>query len=140
MSVDFMDRKSEEGFTLVEMIIVVVIITMLLAAVGLRLRGSFGRAKEEIAKVTISQIDGSLDLYMIDAGSYPSEGMGLEVLVQNPGDSLKWKGPYIKKIPEDPWGHPYIYTFPGTHGLEYDLCSAGKDETAGTEDDICNWQ
>jgi len=140
MSANYMGRKSEEGFTLVELIIVVVILTLLAVALGLRLRGNLGQAKENIAKITISQIDGSLDLYMIDVGSYPDEGAGLQALIENPGNSQKWKGPYIKTIPPDPWGEPFMYTFPGTHGLEYDLCSPGKDGTAGTEDDICNWQ
>ncbi len=140
MSVNYVDRKSEEGMTLVELIIVVVIITMLVAALGLGIRGRFGQAKDNIAKIAISEIDGSLDLYMIDVGSYPAEGMGLEALVENPGDSPNWKGPYIRKSPVDPWGNPYVYNFPGSHGLEYDLCSAGADGSEGTEDDICNWQ
>jgi general secretion pathway protein G len=140
MSVNYMDRKSEEGMTLVELIIVVVIITMLVAALGLGIRGRFSQAKENIAKITISEIDGSLDLYMIDVGSYPEEGMGLQALFENPGDSPNWKGPYIKKVPLDPWGKPFIYNFPGNHGLEYDLCSAGPDGVEGTEDDVCNWK
>jgi general secretion pathway protein G len=135
-----MGHKSEEGMTLVELIIVVVIITMLVAALGLGIRGRFSQAKENIAKIAISEIDGSLDLYMIDVGSYPAEGMGLEALIENPGDSTNWKGPYIKRVPVDPWGKPYIYNFPGNHGLEYDLCSAGADGAEGTEDDICNWK
>jgi general secretion pathway protein G len=139
MSVNFEKFRSERGMTLVELIIVVVIIAMLVAALGLGLRGRLGQAKEKIAQIAISEIEGNLDLYMIEVGSYPSEGMGLEALVLDPGDSANWNGPYMKKMPVDPWQNPYIYRFPGSHGLEYDLCSAGPDGVEGTEDDICNW-
>ena len=139
MSVNFEEYKSEKGMTLVELIIVVVIIAMLVAALGLTLRGKFSQAKEKIAQIAISEIEGNLDLYMIEVGNYPPEGIGLEALLQNPGDSPNWNGPYIKKLPLDPWQKPYIYRFPGSHGLDYDLCSAGADGIEGTEDDICNW-
>lgn len=140
MSENSVDFKSEKGMTLVELIIVVVIIAMLVAALGLGLRGRFSQAKEKIAQIAISEIEGQISLYMIDVGSYPDEGTGLQALLQNPGNSPNWNGPYLKKDPKDPWGKPYIYRFPGTHGLEYDLCSAGPDGIENTEDDICNWK
>jgi len=139
MSVNFEGRKSEKGMTLVELIIVVVIIAMLVAALGLGIRGRFGQAKEKIAQIAISEIEGTLDLYMIEVGSYPNEGEGLEALIENPGNSANWNGPYLKKMPVDPWNNPYIYRFPSQHGLDFDICSAGEDGTEGTEDDICNW-
>ena len=140
MFVNFKGLKSEKGMTLVELIIVVVIIAMLVAALGLGLRGKFGQAKDKIAQIAISEIEGNLDLYMIEVGRYPSEGMGLEALMQNPGNSANWNGPYLKKMPVDPWGKPYTYRFPSQHGLDFDLCSAGADGIENTEDDICNWK
>jgi general secretion pathway protein G len=140
MSVNFENRKSEQGMTLVELIIVVVILAMLVAALGLTLRGKLGQSKEKIAKIEIAAIEGALDLYMVEVGSYPSEGEGLEVLRTNPGTSANWNGPYLKKMPSDPWQNPYLYRIPSQHGLDYDLCSNGPDGIEGTDDDICNWE
>ena len=140
MSVNFEDRKSEQGFTLMELIIVVIILAMLTAAIGLSLRGKLGQSKEKIAQIAIAEIEGALDLYMVEVGSYPNEAEGLEALLQNPGNALNWNGPYLKKAPVDPWQHPYVYRFPSQHGLDYDLCSNGVDGAEGTDDDICNWK
>ena len=140
MSVNFEDRKSEEGMTLVEIIIVVVIITMLVGVIGLRLGGKLGQAKEDIAKIEIADIEGSLILYMVEVGNYPDSSEGLRALIENPGNSANWNGPYMKKDPEDPWGNPYSYQFPSQYGQEFDLCSNGADGVEGTEDDICNWK
>jgi general secretion pathway protein G len=140
MPVKFEELKSEKGMTLVELIIVVVIIAMLVAALGLGLRNKFGQAKEKIALIAISQIEGGLDLYMVEVGNYPDEGMGLQALLDNVTGSANWNGPYLKKDPIDPWGKPYVYHFPGTHSTDYDLCSDGPDGIESTEDDICNWK
>lgn len=140
MPVNFRDRKSEQGMTLVELIIVVVIIAMLVAALGLGVRGKFGKAKEKIARIEISKIDGALQLYMFEVGTYPSEGEGLEVLRRNPGNLSSWNGPYLQKDPKDPWGRPYVYRFPGTHDTDFDLYSLGADGIEGTEDDVGNWE
>jgi general secretion pathway protein G len=140
MSVNFENRKSEQGMTLVELIIVVVILAMLVAALGLTLRGKLGQSKEKIAQIEIAAVEGALDLYMVEVGSYPSEGEGLEVLRNNPGNSANWNGPYLKKTPVDPWQNPYLYRIPSQHGLDYDLCSNGPDGIEGTDDDICNWE
>jgi len=139
MSVNALDLKSEKGMTLVELIIVVVIIAMLVAALTLTVRGRFSQAKEKIAEIALSEIEGALDLYMVEVGSYPQEGMGLDALIENPGSSDTWNGPYIKRSPVDPWGKPYLYRYPGSHGIDYDLCSSGADGIENTEDDICNW-
>jgi general secretion pathway protein G len=140
MSVNFKNRKSEEGMTLVELIIVVVILGMLVAALSWTLLGRLGQSREQIAKIEISQIDGNLSIYMIDVGNYPQQGVGLEALVENTTGSSNWRGPYLKKMPVDPWGNPYVYTFPSMHSMDYDLCSAGADGVDGSEDDICNWK
>lgn len=135
-----MDRKSEKGMTLVELMIVVVIIAMLVAALGLGVRGKFGKAKEKIAGIAIAEIEGALDLYMVEVGNYPNEGGGLEVLREDPGNAVNWNGPYLKKDPKDPWGNAYVYRFPSSHGTDYDLCSNGADGIEATDDDICNWK
>ncbi len=140
MSVNFKDLTSEKGMTLVELIIVIVILGMLAAALSYTLLGRLGESKEQIAQIEISQIEGNLSIYMIDVGNYPEQGTGLEALVENITGSSNWQGPYLKKMPIDPWGHPYTYAFPSANGLEFDLCSMGADETEGTEDDICNWK
>jgi len=140
MSMNFGDRKSEEGMTLVEIIIVVVIIAMLVGVIGLKLGGKLGQAKEDIAKIAIADLEGSLLLYMVEVGNYPNSNEGLEALLENPGNSPNWHGPYLKKDPKDPWGNPYVYRFPGQHSPEFDLCSNGMDGVEGTEDDICNWK
>lgn len=140
MSLNFENRKSEQGMTLIELIMVVVILAMLVAALGLTLRGKLGQSKEKIAQIEIAAIEGGLDLYMVEVGSYPSEGEGLEALRSNPGNSANWNGPYLKKTPIDPWQTPYSYRFPSQHGLDYDLCSNGPDKIEGGDDDICNWE
>ena len=134
------DLKSEKGMTLVELIIVVVILTMLIAALGIGLTGKFGQAKEKIAQIEISKIEGQLNIYMLELGNYPDGSVGLEALVVNVNGSANGDGPYLKKIELDPWNNPYVYQFPSAHGMEYDLCSNGPDGAEGTEDDICNWK
>ena len=133
---NYEDINSEKGFTLVELIIVVVILGLITAAVGWKFIGTIDPSKEKIAKVAISDIEGQLLLFNTEEGSYPSEGDGLEALLGNQGTSQR----YLKKMPIDPWGKPYVYRFPGSHGLDYDLCSNGVDGVEGTEDDICNWK
>ncbi|MBN2317673.1 MAG: type II secretion system major pseudopilin GspG [Acidobacteria bacterium] len=140
MFVNYEDRKSEEGMTLVEIIIVVVIIAMLVGVIGLKLGGKLSQAKEDIAQIAIADLEGSLVLYMVEVGNYPNSNEGLEALLQNPGNSPNWHGPYMKKDPKDPWGNPWVYQFPSQHGQEFDLCSNGADGIEGTEDDICNWK
>ena len=140
MSMNFKDLTSEKGMTLVELIIVVVILFMLMAALGWKLMGKINPAKEKIAGIAISDIGGALDLYMVEVGTYPNDGEGLAALLQNTGGSAVWNGPYLKKEPVDPWGKPYEYRSPSQHGLDYDLCSNGADGTEGTDDDICNWK
>jgi general secretion pathway protein G len=140
MSVHLKDRKSEEGMTLVELIIVVVILTMLAAALGLTVGRQFRKATPKTAQLAISQIEGALELYMVEVGDYPGQDVGLDALMQNPGNAVNWNGPYLKKVPQDPWGKPYVYRFPGTHNMEFDLCSNGADGIEATEDDICNWK
>lgn len=139
MPVDFMDRKSEKGFSLIELIVVLVILGLLAAVVAPNVYNKLAKGKDQIAKIQIKELEGALQLYSFDMGQYPATGEGLEALVRNPGSSDSWKGPYLSKaLPKDPWGRPYFYRSPGMHG-DFDLYSAGADGIEGNEDDICSW-
>ncbi len=135
--------SGKQGFTLIEILIVMVILGLLAALVGPKMFGKVGKSKQKAAKAQISLLETSLDTFRLDMGRYPTSDEGLEALRTKPADSKKWDGPYIpKKVPLDPWGNPYEYQCPGEHG-EYDLTSFGADGTAGGEDenkDIVNWK
>jgi general secretion pathway protein G len=134
----------ESGFTLLELLVVIVILGLLIGLVAPAVLRQLGHAKNSIAKQSIAQLGSVLDLYKLDAGSYPSTQDGLQALISKPGDVDNWAGPYIKSAnqPLDPWGHPYLYQQPSTRpGLDYDLCSLGSDdkpEQPGSPGLICN--
>jgi general secretion pathway protein G len=122
------------GFTLIEIMLVVIIIGVLVAMVAPRLVGRSEQARTAAAKADINaNLATALDLYEVDVGHYPDE---LTELRKDPGVT-GWKGPYLKKDPKDPWGRDYEYTSQGTDENDYKLCSKGPDEVK-TEDDICN--
>ena len=133
-----MDRK---GFTLIELMLVVIIIGALVAMVMPRLAGRSEQAKTGAAQADISvNIATALKLYELDNGKYPStsEG-GLNALTTKPSSASNWNGPYLEKKPLDPWGKEYQYQSPGTHrSYDYDLSSLGRDGTP-SDDDITNW-
>jgi general secretion pathway protein G len=138
-------RHAARGFTLIEIMVVVVIIGLLAAFI---LPNVFGNViKAQIAKVKgdIQGIETALTMYKLDNYKYPSTDLGLAALVQRPNDPTvrNWReGGYIKRVSKDPWGNQYQYVFPGTHGQEYDLYSFGADGQEGGEGenaDIGNW-
>ena len=139
----FQDRKSEKGFSLIELIVVLVILGLLAAVVGPRVYDKLARGKEQIAKIQIKELEGAIQLFSLDVGRMPNTSEGLAALVQNPGNLEAWRGPYLQKstLPRDPWGKLYVYRAPGTHG-DFDLFSYGPD---GVEDgdnenaDVTNW-
>jgi general secretion pathway protein G len=133
-------KKSAAGFTLMELIVVMVILGMLAAVVGPRVYNSIMKGKDQIVKIQLSEIESSLMLYSFEIGHFPSTAEGLQALIQNPGLE-SWKGPYLskKELPKDPWERPYIYKSPGDHN-DFDLSSAGADGIEGNEDDICSWK
>jgi len=130
------------GFTLLELLVVMVIIGLLVGYVGPKYFAQIGKAETKSAKSQIDALGKALDQYRLDTGHYPSTEQSLNALVTKPANESKWEGPYLTKaLPNDPWGRPYIYKSPGDHG-EYDLLSYGKDgQVGGTGDaaDVVNW-
>ena len=138
-------KKIHSGFTLIEIMIVVIIIASLAALVVPRLSGRSEQAKETIAQADInSSITLALKLYQLDNGKFPGTDQGLGALVSKPSTGnvpANWKEPYLDTIPVDPWGSPYQYKSPGTHNpSSFDLYSFGSDGVEGTPDDIKNWK
>jgi general secretion pathway protein G len=133
-------NRRRKAFTLVEMLLVLVILAVLAAIVIPRFAGRSQQAKETAAKSDIHSLEIALDAFEVDTGSYPAGANGLQALVDQPSNGSGWKGPYVKTIPNDPWGNPYVYTYPPKNNKSgVDLASAGADTQAGTEDDINNW-
>jgi general secretion pathway protein G len=133
---------AESGFTLVEILVVITIIGLIMGLVGPRVLGYLGESKVKAAQIQIESFASALDLFYLDAGRYPSSAEGLAGLVQRPGATTSWNGPYLKngQVPNDPWGHPYIYRSPGDRGA-YDIISLGSDGQeggTGTAADIRN--
>jgi general secretion pathway protein G len=133
---------SESGFTLVEILVVITIIGLIMSLVGPRVLGYLGESKVKAAQIQIESFASSLDLFYLDAGRYPSSAEGLAALVQRPGGAQSWNGPYLKngQVPNDPWGHSYVYRSPGERSA-YDIISYGSDGQeggTGTAADIRN--
>jgi general secretion pathway protein G len=134
--------KNRSGFTLIELMLVVIIIGALVAMVMPRLAGRSEQAKVSVAQADISaNIATALKLYELDNGHYPSdEDGGLDALSVKPASATNWKGPYLEKKPLDPWARPYKYKSPGSHRTyDYDLYSLGRDGQEGN-DDVKNWE
>ncbi|MBF0569152.1 MAG: type II secretion system major pseudopilin GspG [Candidatus Omnitrophica bacterium] len=134
--------KGQRGFTLVEIMLVVVIIGALAAMIIPRLSGRSEQAKAAVAKADIEgNIATALKLYELDNGMFPTTTQGLMALKEKPTTApipKNWH-PYIEKDPVDPWGNIYVYVSPGVHRPDYDLSSKGKDQDSA-QDDITNWQ
>jgi general secretion pathway protein G len=132
-----------EGFTLIEMLIVMVIIGLLAALVGPKMFGKVGKSKQKAAMAQIALFETALDTYRLDVGKYPTTDQGLQALRTKPEDVAKWDGPYLPKdVPLDPWGDPYVYKSPGDHG-DYDITSLGADDSPGGDgenEDIVSWK
>jgi general secretion pathway protein G len=140
------NRSTEAGFTLLEILLVVIIISMLVGVAVVNLAPKIGESKVTAAKDQIHNFASALDLYYLDSGIYPTTEQGLNALIVAPTSTPvpgNWKGPYLNPpvIRKDPWYHDYIYQSPGTHNTTtYDLSSPGPDGVPGNEDDIGNWQ
>jgi len=126
---------------LIELLLVLVILGILAAIVVPKFSGRTEQARVAAAASQINVFGVALDSFEVDNGYYPKGKNGLLDLVQAPRDAQNWKGPYLKgEIPPDPWGHPYIYEYPGKHNpSSYDIISGGPDGRTGSDDDITNW-
>lgn len=135
-------QRAEFGFTLLELLVVMVIIGLLVGYVGPKYFAQIGKSEVKATKAQIDAFGKALDQYRLDTGHYPVTEQGLNALMTKPANEPKWDGPYLAKaVPNDPWGRPYVYKNPGEHG-DYDLLSLGKDgQVGGTGEnaDINNW-
>lgn len=135
-----MSRRREEGFTLIEIMLVVAILGVLVSVALPRLTGRTQEARIQAARLQIENLGMALDAFEYDCGRYPSSSEGLEALQSSSGGWPNWKGPYLKKrMPLDPWRNPYVYVSPSLQGRDYDLFSYGPDGKEGGGDDIGNW-
>ncbi|MCE3247872.1 MAG: General secretion pathway protein [Geminicoccaceae bacterium] len=137
------EDRSEGGFTLIELLVVLVILGLLAAFAAPQVLSYLGQAKTDAARAQVQNIASILDLYRLNVGSYPSEEVGLDALLEPPPDAPRWNGPYVKRrdVLLDPWGQLYVYRYPGEFG-DYDLYSLGADQAEGGEgedQDVTSW-
>jgi general secretion pathway protein G len=136
-----LNRNKTEGFTLLELLVVIVIIGLLAAYVGPKYFAQLGKSEVTVAKAQIEAFEKALDTFRLDVGRYPTTEEGLNALLTKPPAAAKWNGPYLQKaVPADPWSHPYIYRSPGSKG-DYDIISYGRDGQpggSGEDADITN--
>ena len=136
-------RSAQQGFTLLELLVVMVIIGLLAGFVAPRYFAQVGKSEVKAARAQIDALDKALEQYRIDVGHLPTSAQGLAALNTQPQGEQNWAGPYLKKeLPLDPWGTPYNYVEPGTHNNDFDLFSFGKDGReggTGESADLGNW-
>jgi general secretion pathway protein G len=125
-------RSGEDGFTLVEMLVVIAIIGLIMGLIGPRVLNYLSESKVKTARIQLQSFSSALDLFYLDAGRFPSTAEGLAALVRRTPGVAAWSGPYLKggNVPSDPWSHAYIYRSPGEHG-PYDIVSYGADGQEG---------
>jgi general secretion pathway protein G len=139
MAMRKINRGIRSGFTLIELLLVLVILAVLAAVVVPKFTGRSEQAKQAAAKTDISNISMQINAFEIDTGRYPSTEEGLGALMSAPANVNGWRGPYLERVPQDPYGSPYQYRYPGQHNTSsFDLFSLGADQREGN-DDIDNW-
>lgn len=128
-------RALHAGFTLLELLVVLVIVGLLVGYVGPKYFSHLGKSEVKAAKMQMSSLRKALDVYRLDNGKYPDQQQGLNALIVAPESSVKWQGPYLEKaVPNDPWGRPYQYRIPGEN-RDFDLISLGADGQPGGADE-----
>ena len=136
------DRR-QSGFTLLELLVVLVVLGLLTSFVGPKYFKQLGKSETKTARAQIEGLSKAVEMFRLDMGRYPSQSEGLAILTTKPANQPKWNGPYLQKaVPLDPWGRAFIYRFPGEHG-DYDLSTLGKDGVPGGEEentDVGSWQ
>lgn len=136
-------KRPEHGFTLLELLVVMVIIGLLASYVAPRFFDQIGKSEVKAARAQLDAFDKALAAYRLDTGRFPSGDQGLKALVERPASEPKWSGPYLAKaLPPDPWGRAYVYRVPGEQGRDYDMLSLGKDGQrggSGENADISVW-
>jgi general secretion pathway protein G len=137
-----MTRRRYQGFTLLELLVVMVIIGLLAAYVGPKYFAQIGKSEIKTTKAQIVGLEKALQQYRLDVGRYPTTEQGLAALMTKPANVNKWAGPYLEKtLPADPWGRPYVFVSPGEHG-DFDISSTGRDGRPGGDGldaDITSW-
>lgn len=136
-------RAAKAGYTLIEMLVVLTIISLILGLVGPRVLAYLGTSKVKTAKLQIESFASALDLFYLDTGRYPTNSEGLAALAARPGNVEAWNGPYVKggRVPLDPWGKAYVYRVAGDHSPPYEIKSFGSDGReggSGTAADLSN--
>ncbi len=138
-----MQHHSIRGFTLLELLVVLVVLGLLAGIVAPKYFNQVGKSEAKVARAQIEGLAKALDIYRLELGHYPSSEQGLIALVSAPSGEGKWAGPYLQKgVPQDPWGRDYVYRSPGENG-DFDLLSMGKDGQPGGEGEnaeITSWQ
>jgi len=137
-------NRTNSGFTLVELLVVMMVLGLLASIVGPQIMKHVGESKSKTARIQIEDLSASLDMFLLDTGRYPTTEEGLQVLVSAEQGIQNWNGPYLKKqrLPMDPWGNDYVYRSPGEHGA-YDLFSLGSDKALGgngESKDVNSWE
>ena len=136
-------KVNHQGFTLIEVMIVTVILAILAGLVSVPVMNYLVSSKQKAAKTQMSMFETALETYKMDVGKFPTTEQGLEALMNAPSGVKRWRGPYLKKqVPQDPWGNPYVYICPGSNG-DFDIISHGADGQPGGEKgdmDIFNWK
>lgn len=134
--------RPHRGFTLLELLVVMVIIGLLAAYVGPKYFSQIGKSEIKTTRAQLVGFEKALQQYRLDVGRFPTTEQGLQALVTRPASVSKWDGPYLEKaVPPDPWGQPYLYVSPGEHG-DFDISSTGRDGRPGGEGldaDVSNW-
>jgi general secretion pathway protein G len=133
-------QRTADGFTLVEMLVVLAIIGLIMGLIGPRVLGYLADSRAKAARLQIESLSSSLDLFYFDTGRYPTTAEGLDALAQRPADVTIWNGPYLKggRVPLDPWGHPYQYRSPVDNDRSYEIVSFGSDGREGGTGDAAD--